>query len=310
MSWNIWRNSIFKPDEKRHKSFERIIKAVQPDIICLQEVNPMNARSLIQLMDRLLPLEEPHQWHVHSAPNTDLIIASRYPLRRREYEYVIPVKAIHPDFHLGQIMCLVDLPDARNLPDLYLMTAHFRSGPNIESRQMQADSIVSKLRQLHKKKHPNALPTGTPIIILGDLNVYASTPDDPAQHLSTLLTGNVVDEVKFGADMLPDWDETFLMEVKPRHNGREKNWYTWRDDNKQFAPGALDRVIYTDSVMGVQNSFVLNTTIMSSSELNQSGLLTEDVLRSEKTGDFDHLPVVTDFVFKQHHLIQEEESTQ
>jgi endonuclease/exonuclease/phosphatase family metal-dependent hydrolase len=305
MSWNVWRNSIFKTGEKRQESFERIIRAVQPDVICLQEVAAAKAGDLSELMDRLLPLEGSQHWHVHSASNTDLIIASRYPLRRREYEYVIPVKAIHPDFHLGQIMCMVDLPDSRILPDLYLMTAHFLSGPNLEARQKQADSIVSKLRHLRQKNHPDTLPAGTPIIILGDLNVYSSTPDDPTQHLSTLLTGNIVDEAEFGADLLPDWDGTYLAEVKPRHNSREKAWYTWRDDNKQFAPGALDRVIYTDSVLGVQNSFVLNTTAMSSSELNQSGLLAEDVLRSAKPGDFDHLPLVTDFVFKQHLLGQE-----
>ena len=36
---------------------------------------------------------------------------------------------------------------------------------------------------------------------------------------------------------------------------------------------------------------------MSRSELNQSGLFETDVLRSEKPGDFDHLPLVADFVF-------------
>jgi endonuclease/exonuclease/phosphatase family metal-dependent hydrolase len=239
-------------------------------------------------MDKLIPLDNNLEWQVHSAPNTDHLIASRFPLLKREHEYVIPVPVIHPEFHLGQVMCLVDLPDSLNLQDLYLMAAHFPSGRNIHARQIQSDSIIRKLRSLRHENHTDALPPGTPILILGDLNVYESTPDDPTQHLSTLLTGNVINETAFGADLAPDWDGSYLVEAKPRHNGREKEWYTWRDDSDRYPTGALDRIIYTDSVMRVQKTFVLNTTTMSPSELHQSGMLETDVLRSEKPGDFDH----------------------
>ena len=33
MSWNVWKNSIFPPEGKRHEAFKRIVKAVRPDLI-------------------------------------------------------------------------------------------------------------------------------------------------------------------------------------------------------------------------------------------------------------------------------------
>lgn len=297
MSWNVWNNSIFGIDGKRRDSFERIIKAVRPDVVCLQEVNPANARELSQIMDRLLPLAADLHWQVHSAPNIDNMVASRYPLRRREQENVVPAPTNHPGLDRGQVMCLVDLPDSLGVPDVYVIAAHFPSHRNIHARQRQADSIVRHLRRLRLGGNPEALPTGTPVLILGDMNVYAAQPEDAAHHLTTLLTGNILDEGQFGADLAPDWDGSFLVEVKPRHNAREKDWYTWRVDDDRFAPGALDRIIFTDSVLQVRSSFVLNTTTMGANELKQSGMLATDVLRAAKPGDFDHLPLVVDFAF-------------
>lgn len=131
--------------------------------------------------------------------------------------------------------------------------------------------------------------------ILGDMNVLASEPADPAHHLTTLLTGNIVDEKAFGPDFPLDWDGTNLIEVKPRHNAREKDFYTWRVDDLPFPPGALDRIIYTVSVLSVNHSFVLNTTIMTRQELDDNGLLSTDALWDGKAGNFDHLPLVADF---------------
>ena len=75
--------------------------------------------------------------------------------------------------------------------------------------------------------------------------------------------------------------------------------YTWRDDTQSFPPGALDRVLYTDIMMAVEHSFVLNTAIMSPEELRASGLEPGDVALDVSAGRFDHLPVVVDVLFPQ-----------
>ncbi len=299
LSWNVWINSIFT--DVRKESFARMVRAVRPDILCLQEIDPQSAGSVAPLVDQLLPLENGARWHSHFATNLDSVIVSRYPLLRRTHELAVPKVIGRPrSFDRGHVMCVVDLPDARSATDLFVLNTHFQAGggeTNIRSRQIHADAIVRQLRTLVRDNGGNSLPRRTPFLLLGDFNVYQSDPVDPTLHLTTLLTGNIADEETFGADIRPDWDGSNLAEVKPRHNAREKEWYTWRNDSERFPPGALDRIIYSDSVMTVRHSFVLNTTTMTADQLARSGLRSNDVLKGGEPGEFDHLPMVVDFSF-------------
>ena len=72
--------------------------------------------------------------------------------------------------------------------------------------------------------------------------------------------------------------------------------YTWRNDNDPFNPGALDRIIYSDSVLSVENAFVLNTMLLSDEALASLGLRVDDVVLDAQSGYYDHLPIVVDFV--------------
>ena len=74
--------------------------------------------------------------------------------------------------------------------------------------------------------------------------------------------------------------------------------YTWRDDTQGFKPGVLDRILYTDSVISVDNAFVLDTTIMTGQELEAVGLEAGDVMLDPSTGRYDHLPLVVDIVLR------------
>ena len=301
MSWNVWKGSIFPPKGIRHESFKRIVTAVQPDVVCLQEAGgPEVEEKLAALMDSLLPLDEDRRWQFHYSSHSDNVVISRYRLMQCSHEHVIHLPMIAPNFHLGYVGCRVDLPDSEGLEDVYLVAAHFLSAGNrgIAVRQRHADAIVRHLRQLRNGDEAASLPFATPTVILGDFNVYAQEPNDAAHHLTTLLTGNIVNEAEFGPDIDLDWDGSFLVEVKPRHNANGKEWYTWRSDGDRFPPGALDRIIFTDSVMKADHSFVLNTTTMSQAELSRHGLESTDVLRRSKAGDFDHLPLVVDFSFR------------
>ncbi len=302
MTWNVWKGSILPPDGVRQESFKRIVRAVKPDVVCLQEVRGAKAKELSEMMDHLIPLGREIRWQVHSHPNTDNVVLSRYPLRLGEHELIIPLGPFFDNISLGHIMCLVDVPDSFHTSDVYVISTHVLSGRNIRARERHTDSIARWLRGLISPNGPNSLAVGTGIVILGDLNVYGGQSDDPARHLMTLLTGDIVDEATFGPDFAPDWDGTRLVEVKPRHNAREKDYYTWRVDKDTFPPDALDRIIYTDSALTVRKSFVLDTTRMTEKELHESGLLASDVLRAGKAGDFDHLPLVVDLGFTRRFL--------
>jgi endonuclease/exonuclease/phosphatase family metal-dependent hydrolase len=304
MSFNVGWDSIFSdadPQNDRWRrdskpaEFVRIVKAIDPDVICLQEINPLrDPQHVGSILDAAIPLGNGKTWQTHSGQ--DNVIAARFDLVMRAERLV----------HRGNItrlnnaLALVDLPDANYPSDLYLICAHFRSQggqENIEARQEHADAIVGWIRDIRTPGDEIDLPANTPMVVLGDLNVYDT---DPAYHLTTLLTGDVVNENEHGMDIAPDWDDTSLADALPRHNASGDEVYTWRDDTQEFNPGALDRILYTDSVITVSHGFVLNTTTMPEAQLAAAGLQAGDVVLDPDTGRYDHLPVVVDIAFRDH----------
>ena len=297
MSWNVGENSILPPNGVRHESFVRIIRAIDPDVIGLQEVmRPGLVAELTQLMNKYVPLEDGKSWQVHTVADNALL--SRYPMRQQSGElavpYPIPALGLE-DFHFGYASALVDLPEKFGGADLYVIAMHNKSGGDIEHvqlRQMQSDSIVRWMRNLRDSDQADAISDNTPIVILGDMNVV---PSASLQPFETLLSGDIADEETFGPDLRMDWDGTDMADARPSHNAKERNYYTWRNDDEPFAPSALDRIIYTDSVLSVRQRFVLNTMTMSAEELADLGLQESDVLYDGNASYYDHLPLVTDY---------------
>jgi hypothetical protein len=89
-----------------------------------------------------------------------------------------------------------------------------------------------------------------------------------------------------------------LTDARASHNAKEQSYYTWRNDNLSFAPSALDRILFTDSVLSVSQRFVLNTMTMSTDELASLGLQESDVMYDQEAGYYDHLPLVADFTLR------------
>jgi endonuclease/exonuclease/phosphatase family metal-dependent hydrolase len=301
MSFNVGWDSIFPDDDPLNDpfrqdssgpAFARILKAIEPDIICLQEISPnRNPQQVGDILDAMLPLESGRKWQTHSG--RDNVIAARFDLAMKDEKRVISDGITNP----GHAMALVDLPDGEYENDLYLICAHFKSQggeANIRARQVQADAIISWLADAKTPGDEIDLPFGMPIVVLGDFNVYDT---DPAHHLKTLLSGDIVNEDKYGGDIMPDWDETDLADALPHHNGVTEDVYTWRDDTQEFNPGALDRILYTDSVISVEHAFVLNTEIMTEGEIAEGGLQAGDVMLDPETGRYDHLPMAVDLWF-------------
>jgi endonuclease/exonuclease/phosphatase family metal-dependent hydrolase len=301
MSFNVGWDSIFLDDDPRNNrwrqdssgpKFERIMMAVEPDILCLQEISPLrDPQQVGDILDTLLPLENDRRWQTHQG--LDNIIASRFNLEEETSRLVQSGNITS----FGQAMARVDLPDDRYKRDIYLICAHFKSQggqANIQARQEHADAVIAEIGDAKTPGGEIDLPFGTPIIVLGDFNVYDT---DPAHHLTTLLSGDIENEDKYGRDIKPDWDDTDLADALPHHNGASEDTYTWRDDTQEFNPGTLDRILYTDSIIQVENAFVLNTEIMSQADLEAVGLKAGDVLLDPAKGRYDHLPLAVDISF-------------
>ncbi|QDV72218.1 Endonuclease/Exonuclease/phosphatase family protein [Planctomycetes bacterium K2D] len=275
VSYNVYFNSaLFSnngADPTTPSRFQRLVKAMDPDILALQEMSPGTAEEVATLLNGLIPLPGSAGWQTHQV--SDNVIASRHP-------FLLTTGSV------GHADALIDLPDDRHASDIYVMNDHWPCCTNEIGRQREADRMV---RWIDGLRSPDGLATETPFVVVGDLNTVGS-----GQPLRTLLTGDIVD-ASLGADSPPDWDGTPLSNATPLHNGVGPDRYTWRNDSDVFDPGVLDHIIYTDSVLETANRFVLNTMAMNEVELLATSLEAEDVMITTSQGFYDHLPLVVDF---------------
>jgi endonuclease/exonuclease/phosphatase family metal-dependent hydrolase len=301
MNYNINWDSIFPDgDPKNHSlrdfnrvdAFARVMQAVQPDVVCLQEINYLRGtRELGEFLAQALGSPPDQAWQVANV--RDNVIATRFDLAEQGYE----LEKGNVRINLSQAAALIDLPNEQyGDTDLHMICSHFKAGGlygDILERVNQADAIMAYVRDFKTPGGELDLKPGTPFVLAGDFNIYET---DPHLHLRTMLLGDIYDESRYGEDLRPDWDETVLEDAVPSHNGLGDEFYTWRNDSDPFAPGILDRIIYSDSVMGVENAFVLNTMILSDEALAALGLQRDDVLLDAQSGYYDHFPLVVDFV--------------
>lgn len=294
MSWNVKLSSILPPNGVRNESFARIVRAIDPDVIALQEVMaPDLAAQLTRLMNGYIPLEGNRSWQVHTV--SDNVIISRHPMQWRGGEQTVsyPLPQLgQPNFHYGFAASLLELPEGASL---LVVAMHNKSGSDendVRLRQIHADAIVRWIRDSRDSAQERWIPDYTPVVILGDMN---AVPNASLAPLETLVTGDIADEETFGPDIKIDWDGTDITDARPSHNALEREYYTWRNDDLPFMPSALDRILYTDSVMTVRHRFVLNTMTLPPDELVALGLQKSDTLYHGNPRYYDHLPLVVDF---------------
>ena len=280
-TWNIYFSSIFPTEpSNRAAGFARAFNAIDADVWALQEVYSYSTTSVRNLLNGIQPLSTPQGWQVYKVG--EHVIASKYPLSMTSGN-------TSPAGYREVAMAMVDLPDELFGSDLYLMNAHYRCcGGADADRQKQSDAFVNWMRDAKTPGGAITLPADTPMVLLGDFNIV-----EGPQPLETLLTGDIANQVVYGADAAPDWDGSTNSMVDARHDATGPDQYTWRDDTSIFDPGRLDYITYTDSVMTPRHSFVLNTTTMSLDELLATGLQANDSIYS--AASWDHLPVVADF---------------
>ena len=254
-------------------SADRVFSALDPNIVCFQEIYDNSAAATAALMETFLPSGAGQAWYARE--NSDVIVVSRFP--------VLGTWNLNGAAGDTNLAVLLDTQAALGRTSV-VISAHMFCCTNNAGRQAEADRIVSFIADAKSSGGSITVPAGTAFWITGDLNLVGFS-----QQLRTLLTGDIVDNATFGPDTAPDWDGSPLADVVSRQT--EKRFaYTWRSDTSSFAPGRLDFLIYSDSVVEVGNHFILYTPEMSASERAPYGLQAQDV-----TAVSDHLPHVGDF---------------
>lgn len=293
LTWNVYRDTIFPPDGEtvdvsaanRPAQFARVLQALRPDVLCLQQVTLSSARSA-GLVDGILPLGEGKTWQAHSAEDT--VIVSRFNLSARSEGRVEDGER-----RRGHAMALLNTPST----DLFVICAHFQSSDGHEDvilRRQQAQMIADTIREAKAGGGAIPLRARTPFIVLGDFNAIAGK----TLFVDVIASGRSIHLAPGERPEALDWDHSSLTDAQPRHNASGSERYTWRDDLDRFPPGILDRILYSDSVLASVNQFVLDTTAMSYAELVSAGLRSIDVMRDPQAGIHDHYPLVIDVVLR------------
>lgn len=254
-------------------SADRVLSALDPDILCFEEIYANNAAQTAALVETLLPSGPGEAWYARN--NTDAQIVSRFPVLGQWN-----LDGAAGDHNLA-VLLDTTVPLARQM---LLVGAHMFCCTNDAGRQAEADRIMALFRDAKSPGGALTVPAGTILAIAGDLNLVGL-----ARQLTTLRTGDIADEATFGPDFAPDWDGSPMTDLVSSQT--EKRFaYTWRNDASTFAPGRLDFCIYSDSVVSVANHFILYTPEMSAGQRALYGLQPNDV-----TTVSDHLPHTADF---------------
>jgi exonuclease III len=254
-------------------SADRVFSALDPDVVCFQEIYDNTAAATAALLEGFLPSGAGEAWYARE--NTDVKVVSRFP--------VLGQWNLDGGSGDHNLAVLLDATAALGR-HILLVGAHMFCCSNDAGRQQEVDRIAAFLRDAKAPGGAVTVTPGTLFVITGDLNLVGQS-----QQLGTLMTGDIVDEGTFGPDFAPDWDGTALADVVSSQTHR-RFAYTWRNDFGSFAPGRLDYFIYSDSVAALANHFILYTPEMSPADLALYGLQANDV-----TTVSDHLPHTADF---------------
>lgn len=263
LSYNVLRDNVFQGEAKA--AFLRIVRALQPDVVAFQEVYDNSGADAAALVSEALG----GTWY-HGDAGSDNLIVSRTPVR------------LERDLGGNSAFLLVAPADWPH--DLLVINAHTPCCGNEAGRRDETDRYMQFLRQVQEGAVEGVDPE-TPFAIVGDLNMVGT--DRP---LRAMLTGDLVDNARYGPDFAPDLDGSDLTDALPLHLGAPAA-YTWYQADSSFPAGRLDFVVYTDSALDLPNAFVLYTPELSTEVLEATGLRASDTDVAS-----DHLPLVADLV--------------
>lgn len=263
MTYNVENDQLFDPSRKA--TFERIFKAMNPDLIALQEVRSFNSQETKDLIDEFLP---GHTWY-HKKHGFDIVTISKYPI-------------LYSESVDGNAAFFLDVDGQ----EVLLINCHLPCCDNNTDRQVEVDIIMEYIRDLKNNKGSYNILEGTPIIIAGDMNFVGD-----AHQPYTFATGDILYNGSYGPDFAPDWDDSDLNEVNAFATNSIGN-FTWLKTNSDFNPSKLDWVFYTDSKLAVENTYALYTRGLNPVVLSDNNLQSDDVIAAS-----DHLPVIVDFSY-------------
>ena len=267
LSYNTLNEGII--DNDRQAYFKRIIQALDPDIIALQEHSEWD-----EVDDVIQSWFPDDQWYA-SWTYRDLVVLSRFSI-------IDDASIITSDRTMAAL-----LNTENELgKNLLVFNSHLSCCSNNEDRQQQVDEFASVWREwVQNNAGPFEIDYGTPFLHVGDFNYVGYR-----QQVETIRIGDILNEDEYGNDFFPDWDGTAVVDLFCRQTHKRMG-YTWRNDGSSFNPGKLDYVFYSDATIDTGKHYILNTDAMNNSSLDYYGLELHDTREAS-----DHLPIIFDII--------------
>ena len=265
LTYNTLWDGILEAD--RQPKFKRIIQALDPDVIALQEHTDWD--QIDDIIQSWFPQET---WHA-SWTYGDLVVLSRFPILN-------DANLISSE----RTMCALLDTEEELGKNLLVINSHLSCCANNDGRQQQVDEFASVWRNwITNSDGPFNLDFETPFVHVGDFNFVGYR-----QQVETLRIGDIVDENEYGDDFPPDWDASNIVDLFSRHTHKRMG-YTWRSDGSSFNPGKLDYIFYSDATIDTGKHYILNTLALDDETLAGYGLEWDDTQEAS-----DHLPRVFD----------------
>ena len=264
MSWNAANGALFDNPEP----FVRVLAAINPDVIFLQELTDRNSASQLEsLLNRRLPSEVSSQWTVAfgaGGGNLRCAVASKLPLEPAEPFQLLPYPD-WPDRSLRVAGAVIETANKR----LLCVSVHLRCCGGIGSQQdfiriLEVETIREELRKLTESGSIDG------VIVAGDFNLVGS------RRPLDLLTSRL------------DITGLSLIAAQPYQLDGLSN-ATWSDREQSFVPGRLDYLLFSNRTMALRNTFVLDARDLNPDALHRLGLRSDDTASAS-----DHFPVVAD----------------
>jgi endonuclease/exonuclease/phosphatase family metal-dependent hydrolase len=259
-------------DPEKRDAFTRIYRALQPDLLLLEEAYEGSAEAILDYFRPALPPARSGQWYAYKAGEEATVLLSPYPANM-----VIGLG--------NSAAYLLQRPD-QDTAQLALIALSMPCCRQDSARQAEADLIMAFVRDLRTPGGIWNVPEGTPIILAGDANLVGYR-----SQYHTLREGIIQDTLTHGPPFAPDWDSTALTDLHPPHFQRPFT-FTWRGSG--YFPGRLDYVFYTDSVLDIGRYFVFDTVGLPATTLDRYNLQ-----ESDAPDTYKHLPLVVDLVWEE-----------
>jgi len=241
--------------------FSRILRALDPDIVLVQEWYDTPASEMSAWFNRYMPISG--RWRAVTGQGRGVAVISRLDLAPIGPAGLV-IQPEGKDRTVRVMAALVESP----IGTMAVASIHLKCCGSLDSREdrlrlAEAQAIAMLIEEETRDLGPHVR------VVAGDFNLVGGT--EPLYALTRAL----------------DIDDSDASVAQPFVLG-DNAMYTWTSPTSRFLPGRLDYAVYSDASAVLERSFIFDPARLSDETLKSLNLNRTDAMAS------DHRPLVID----------------